>query len=73
MGAQALALMMEREGCGEGKKKDLKVEKSEGMQIPAGVEAHVIIPGIPERTWGLSWNFPFFFFFLKVTWILGQS
>lgn len=48
MGAQALALMMERGGCGEGKKKDLKVEKSEGMQIPAGVEAHVIIPGIPE-------------------------
>lgn len=45
-GAQALAPMMERGGCGDGKK-DLKVKASEGMQIPVGVGARVIIPGIP--------------------------
>lgn len=56
--------MMERGGCGGGKKIDLKVEASEEMQILAGVGAHIIIVIQSESHDYHGISMVFFFVFL---------
>lgn len=58
--------MMERGGCGDGKKKDLKVEASEGMQILQEwelVSSFQVFQNEPGDYHGFYYYY--FFFFLR--------